>query len=107
MTEMSLYSLDVSRAIEARFFRALHVSRSEVRTSGSGFTVTQFQDAAALYRRRAEQTFVSRERREYEALARRFAEEAENCRINGLAPGARPDSPSAKRRGICSKEERL
>jgi hypothetical protein len=105
MTEMSLYSLDVSRAIEARFFRALHVSRSEVRTSGSGFT--QFQDAAALYRRRAEQTFVSRERREYEALARRFAEEAENCHINGLAPGARPDSPSAKRRGICSKEERL
>lgn len=96
MTKMSLYPLDVSKAIEAaaraRFFRALHVSKSEVRTSGSGFTVTQFQGAAALYRRRAEQTSVSRERREYEALARRFAEEAENCHINGLGPGARPVS---------------
>jgi hypothetical protein len=87
---MAAYPLDFRKVIEAaaraRLLYALRITKSEFRTSGSGFTVAQFQDAAALYRRRAEQTSVVRERREYEELARRFAEEAENGRINRLAP---------------------
>jgi hypothetical protein len=87
---MPLYPLDYCKVIEnsarARFVRALPVSKSEVPTSGPGFTAAQFQDAAALYKRRAEQTPVVRERREYEELARRFAEEAENGHINRPAP---------------------
>jgi hypothetical protein len=91
MRDMPVYPLDFCKTIEAlaraRLVHALCFSEpSEVGTSGSGFTVAQFQEAAALYRRRAVQTPVLREQREYQQLARRFAEEAENGRINGLAP---------------------
>ena len=87
---MPLYPLDVSKTIEAaarmRFVQAIPVAKSSQVTSGSGFTVTQFRDAAALYTQRAEQTSVFSERREYEALARRFADEAENRHINAPVP---------------------
>jgi len=79
---MPIYPVDVSKAIEAsaraRFVRGLPIRKPRIGTDSSGFTVGQFREAAALYKRRAKQTSVPRERREYEALARRFGEEAEN-----------------------------
>ena len=80
---MPLYPLDFCKAVvrtararvqSAQRFRAAHCE-----LTGAGFTAAQYLKAAAQYRTRAAQTTVIREQREYEALARRFAEDAANA----------------------------
>jgi hypothetical protein len=80
---MPQYPLDLCKVVEhtarVRAASALRPRAPRFRSPGSGFTAEQFLAVAAQYNRRAKQTPMVHERREYRDLARRFAEEAANA----------------------------
>jgi hypothetical protein len=78
-----MYPIHCERMIErfarARFASAVGSGPAPLSQKDSGpFSAEQFRKAASQYARRAAQA-VSHEKLEYEALARRFTEEAENA----------------------------